>query len=217
MKDREKLTAVGPVKLHFGGSYATGDDQEGLSPAYPGGYSPSWKGPLGATEFIGDGGASGFDVITSTQSTPTNLWTIGAVGEYNPVKALTLKMVLAYAGFSNKKGNCGYAANAGPNGTASPACYGPIYYGKGFTPTVNGLQATNGPGTNDGVTGGSSSTNMAQGTGGLAGKSTLGTEIDLIMYWNVWTNFNINAMAGWFIPTKGDAAGKYMLNFVYSF
>jgi len=207
---------IGPVRLHFGGSYATGDDQSGLSPAYPGGYSPSWKGPLGATEFIGDGGSSGFDVLTSTQSTPTNLWTIGAVGEYNPVKALTLKMVLAFAGFSNKKGNCGYDAN-GTLGSNSFGCYGPIYYGKGFTPTGPTLTQSNGPGTNDGVPNGSSSTSFAQGTGGLAGSSTLGTEIDLIMYWNVWTNFNINAMMGWFVPTKGDLAGKYMLNFVYSF
>ena len=205
---------IGPVTLHFGGTYATGDDQSGVSPAYPGGVSPSWKGPLGATEFIGDAGSSGFDVLTSTQSVPTNLWTIGLAANYNPVKALTLKFVYAFAVFSGKKGNCANNVGSGANG-----CYGPIYMGNGFVPTPGAatLGQSNGPGTQDGVATGAAPALFTQGSGGLAGKSTLGNELDFIAYYNVWTNFNINGMMGWFIPSKGDVAGKYMLNFVYSF
>jgi len=209
---------VGPVTLHFGGSYATGDDQQEWqghnSPAYPGGYSPSWKGPMGATEIIGDAGSSGFDVLTSTQSVPTNLWTLGVYATYNPVKALTLKALYAFAGFSNKKGNCAMEV------IGSNACYGPAYMGGGFKPDLlagSVLFASNGPGTQDGVATGATSTTVVQGTGGLAGSSTLGSEFLFQAFYNVWTNFNINGMMGWFVPTHGDTAGKYMLNFVYSF
>jgi hypothetical protein len=52
---------------------------------------------------------------------------------------------------------------------------------------------------------------------GLLGKSTLGQEIDLKAYYTVWTGFQIQTLAAWLIPSKGDTTGKYILQFYYNF
>ena len=52
---------------------------------------------------------------------------------------------------------------------------------------------------------------------GLIGKSTLGQEIDLKAYYTVWTGFQIQTLAAWLIPSKGDTTGKYILQFYYNF
>jgi hypothetical protein len=65
---------------------------------------------------IGSGGP--FDQIEFTQDSPVNLWTVGGWVTYNPVKALTLKAGAAYAGFTEKNGNC---ANRWPGTSAVSA------------------------------------------------------------------------------------------------
>lgn len=109
---------IGPVVLNLAGSYATGDKRDGgNSEAFPGGLAPSWNGPGGGFELLGSGGP--FDAVEFTQDSMTNLWTLGLWLEYRPIKALWLKAAYAYAGFSNKNGNCA--------GAVSGTCYGPSY------------------------------------------------------------------------------------------
>jgi hypothetical protein len=108
---------IGPVTINIAGSYATGDKRNGGdSEAFPS-LAASWNGPGGGFEMIGSGGP--FDQIEFTQDSPVNLWTVGGWVTYNPVKALTLKAGVAYAGFNEKLGNCSGA----PAGT----CFGPSY------------------------------------------------------------------------------------------
>ena len=121
---------IGPVRLNLVGSYATGDkghtDQTSSS-AYPGGVGPSWNGPSqiagGTYEIIGAAGS--FDVVDTNQDSPTNLWTLGASAEYNPVKALTLRVHYLWAGFVKKTGNC--VTGAPFTATATVGCFGPQY------------------------------------------------------------------------------------------
>jgi hypothetical protein len=111
---------LGPVTINIAGSYATGDKRDGGdSEAFPS-LAASWNGPGGGFEMIGSGGP--FDQIEFTQDSPVNLWTVGGWVTYNPVKALTLKAGAAYAGFTEKNGNC---ANTG--GGLSGSCFGPSY------------------------------------------------------------------------------------------
>jgi hypothetical protein len=185
---------IGPVRLNFVGSYATGDKQNGTnrSNAYPGGPGPSWSGPSqvagGAYELIGEGGR--FDVVTIQQA-PTNLWTAGFSAEYNPVKALNLRVHYLFAGFSQSNGNC---AKAVPG---SVGCFGPAYQGSDFVANGSAL--------------------AGQGNGGLADKSTLGQEIGLLAEYNVWTGFKVQGFTGWLIPSSGSTTGKYILQFLYNF
>ena len=125
---------IGPVRFNFVGSFATGDNRkkDNKSTAFPGGPGPSWSGPSqvagGAYELIGEGGR--FDVFTSTQQANTNLWTIGFSVEYNPVKALNLRLHYLFAGFAKKNGNCARAV------TGSIECFGNFYQGKGYDPAT---------------------------------------------------------------------------------
>jgi hypothetical protein len=183
---------IGPAKLHLIGSYATGDKQDTSghkSSAFPGGPGTSWSGPSRpyAGPFEIIGEGGDFDVV-SVNHTPTGLWTIGAAVEYLPVKALWLRAGYLFIGFSDKNSNCAYTV------TGSIGCFGSSFSGKDYS-TTTGLG----------------------GTGGLAGKSTLGQEIDLKAYYTVWTGFQIQTLAAWLIPTKGDTTGKYVLQFYYNF
>ncbi len=111
---------LGPVTINIAGSYGTGDKRDGGdSEAFPS-LAASWNGPGGGFEMIGSGGV--FDQVEFTQDSPVNLWTVGGWVTYNPVKALTLKAGAAYAGFTEKNGNC---ANTG--GGLSGSCFGPSY------------------------------------------------------------------------------------------
>jgi len=121
---------IGPVRLNLVGSYATGDKGDTTqtsSSAYPGGVGPSWNGPSqvagGTYELIGAAGS--FDVVDISQDSPTNLWTLGASVEYNPVKALTLRLHYLYAGFVKKEGNC--VNTPAFTGTPRVGCFGPQY------------------------------------------------------------------------------------------
>jgi hypothetical protein len=51
----------------------------------------------------------------------------------------------------------------------------------------------------------------------LAGKVALGHEISLRADWDLWTNFKIQAAAGWLIPTEGSTVGEYVLQLYYNF
>ena len=117
---------------------------------------------------------------------------VGFGAEYRPVKALWLRGMYGFAGFTESSANCAFnsAANA-----AGSACYGPSYTGSGFTRT-----AANG-----------------QGIGGLAGKSTLGHEISFRADYDLWTNFKIQGAAGWLIPTGGETVSEYVLQLYYNF
>ncbi len=196
---------IGPVRWNIVGSYATGDKQNTSghkSDAFPGGPGPSWSGPSqvagGAYEIIGEGGR--FDV-KSLDTAMTNLWSIGTSLEYNPVKALLLRVHYLFAGFANKNGNCSTAV------AGSIGCFGPAYYGNGFTltKTINNTAQ--------------SATSLPQGTGGMAGKSSLGQEIGLYAEYLVWTGFKIQGFAGWLVPSGSgnDTTGKYILQFYYNF
>ncbi|HTX52054.1 MAG TPA: hypothetical protein VMD08_01490 [Candidatus Baltobacteraceae bacterium] len=213
--------AWGPFTFNLVGSYASGDDGSGsgTSKAFPGGFSPGWNGPGGFFDLIGNGaGAGQFDIITATESSPTGLWTIGGYATYNPVKAWTLKAGVAYAGWTSKWANCAWAgdgSNGAPayaNGPASPAgatglsetgasCYGPVLFGKGYQ--------SNRPGT------GGNNSNIP--SGGLVGKSSLGTELNLKADWQVYTGFKVQGVAAWLFPTAGDTVQKYAIQFVYDF
>jgi hypothetical protein len=121
---------IGPVRLNIVGSYASGDKGDSTqttSKAFPGGIGPSWNGPSqvagGTYELIGAAGS--FDVVDASQDSPTNLWTIGMSAEYNPVKALTLRLHYLYAGFSKKHGNC--VNEPAFTGTTTVGCFGPQY------------------------------------------------------------------------------------------
>jgi hypothetical protein len=108
---------VGPLTLNLAAAYASGDKQDGgKSEAFPS-IAASWNGPGGGFEMIGSGGV--FDAVEFTQDAPTNLWMVGGWVTYNPVKALTLKLAYAYAGFVETDGNC--------SGAAAGTCYGPTY------------------------------------------------------------------------------------------
>jgi len=183
---------IGPAKLHLVGSYATGDKQDTSghkSTAFPGGPGTSWSGPSkpASGAFEIIGEGGDFDVI-SVNHTPTGLWTLGAAVEYLPVKPLWLRVGYLFIGFSDKQANCAYTVSG------SIGCFGPSFSGKDYTSTTG-----------------------FGGTGGLAGKSTLGQEIDLKAYYTVWTGFQIQTLAAWLIPTKGDTTGKYILQFYYNF
>lgn len=119
---------IGPVTFNIFGSYTTGDKVNGgKSEAMPVGPGPSWSGPGGNLEIIGEGGA--FDVV-NIQHSPTNLWVVGGSLVYYPVKALMVKGALAYAGFTTSKGNCGRGYTAAGVSLVDANCYGPAYNGK---------------------------------------------------------------------------------------
>ena len=108
---------VGPALLHVVGSYATGDKQNGgNSEALPF-ISPSWHGAGGLYELIGNGGA--FDQVVATQAYPAGLWMLGFGAEYRPVKALWLRGMYGFAGFTGSRANCA--------GAAAGTCFGPTY------------------------------------------------------------------------------------------
>jgi hypothetical protein len=183
---------VGPVLIHAVGSYATGDKQNGgKSEAMPW-ISPSWNGAGGLYELLGSGG--NYDATETSQDYPAGLWMLGVGAEYRPVKALWLRAMYGFAGFTETAGNCAF--NKAANATGS-ACYGPSYYGKDFTAT-----AANG-----------------QGIGGVAGKSTLGHEISFRADYDLWTNFKIQGAAGWLLPTASGAStvSEYVLQLYYNF
>jgi len=200
---------VGPVTLNLVGSYASGDDQKGTnnSGAFPGCYSCAWNGPGNAYEMIGNSSAVGFDTVNTTQSSMTNLWTLGTYATYNPVKALELKLAYAYAGFSSKYGNCA-TFRAG-----SVGCYGPLYFGSGFVPNAAGINT----GSTLGAAIPNAASNGNQGTGGLAGSTSLGNEFHILATWQVYTGFKIYGVAAWLIPTHGDTESKYAMMFSYDF
>jgi hypothetical protein len=185
---------VGPVLIHAVGSYATGDKQDGgASEAFP--YiSPSWNGAGGLYEIPGSGGV--FDVITMTQDAPTGLWMVGAGAEYRPVKALWLRFMYGFVGFSNPSANCAFNRSATATGAA---CYGPSYRGTGWNQTATSVN------------------NVRQGVGGLAGKSTMGNDFELRADYDLWTNFKVQGMMGWMVPTAGDTTSKYVLQLYYNF
>jgi hypothetical protein len=188
---------IGPLKLNLLGTYATGDKDKGdghSSSAFPMGPGPSWSGAGGQYELIGEGGA--FDVQSFTSHTPTDLWMLGATLEYVPVKALWLKAAYGFVGFSEKFGNC--ATRTTPNAAGAliqtgAQCYGPIYYGK-----VN-------------------PNNLADKSDSISGRAYLGQEFHLRADYTMWTGFKVQGMAGWFFPSKGDIAGKYILQLLYNF
>lgn len=192
MMDMGVHIPVGPVLIHAVGSYATGDKQNGgRSEAMPW-IAPSWNGAGGLFELIGSGG--NYDATETTQDYPAGLWMLGVGAEYRPVKALWLRGMYGFAGFTESSANCAFNKNTSPVGTT---CYGPSYTGKGFTQTTTSGQA--------------------QGIGGLAGKSTLGHEISFRADYDLWTNFKIQGAAGWLIPTGGETVSEYVLQLYYNF
>lgn len=181
---------VGPVLIHAVGSYSTGDKQNGgKSEAMPW-ISPSWNGAGGLYELIGSGG--NYDATETSQDYPAGLWMLGAGAEYRPVKALWLRGMYGWAGWTTNSANCAFNRSAT---AAGGACYGASYRGTGFTQT-----ATNG-----------------QGIGGQAGASSFGQEISFRADYDLWTNFKIQGAAGWLIPSGGDTVAEYVLQLYYNF
>jgi hypothetical protein len=181
---------VGPVLIHAVGSYATGDKQNGgKSEAMPW-ISPSWNGAGGLYELVGSGG--NYDATETSQDFPAGLWMLGTGVEYRPVKALWLRAMYGFVGFSNTSANCAFNKSATAGGGQ---CYGASYQGAGFTPT-----ASNG-----------------QGIGGIAGKSTFGQEVSLRADYDLWTNFKIQTAAGWLFPGGGSTVSEYVVQLYYNF
>jgi hypothetical protein len=52
---------------------------------------------------------------------------------------------------------------------------------------------------------------------GMVGKSSLGQEFSLRADYDLWTNFKVQGQLGWFVPSKGDTAGEYVLQLLYNF
>jgi hypothetical protein len=181
---------VGPVLIHVVGSYATGDKQNGgKSEAMPW-ISPSWNGAGGLYELIGSGG--NYDATETSQDYPAGLWMLGAGAEYRPVKALWLRGMYGFVGWTTNSANCAFNANTTATGSA---CYGPSYQGTGFR-----SNATNG-----------------QGVGGQAGKSTFGQELSFRADYDLWTNFKIQTAAGWLFPGGGSTVSEYVVQLYYNF
>jgi len=193
---------IGPITWSIVGSYATGDKQDGgsSSNAFPGGYSPAWNGPGSQYDWIGNSGASGLDAIASFASGITNIWTVGTYVDYKPVKALNLRASYAYIGFAQAEGNCAWLTPA-DIARGQMLCYGPQITSKGFVsaPTLTTLGGF-----------------VNVGQGGLAGKSTLGNDMELRADYQLWTGFTITGVAAWLVPTTGDTAAKYGIEFVYN-
>jgi len=184
---------VGPLLFHVVGSYATGDKQNGGNSEAMPWIAPGWSGAGGLYEIVGGGGA--FDAVDVTQDFPAGLWMMGFGAEYRPVKALWLRAMYGYAGFTSKRSNCAYN-----NGKVLGACYGASYQGKGYTaPTVVGGVVT------------------AGGEGGMAGEATLGHEIGLRADYDVWTNFKIQGAAAWLLVPTGSTVQEYILQLLYNF
>lgn len=180
---------IGPMKLNLLGTYASGDSQKGVGTKS--GAFPIGPGP----SWSGAGGqyeligeGGAFDVVNATQHGPTGLWMLGATLEYVPVKPLWLKLAYGYIGFSNKNANCA-------NDFTVVA---------GVLTQIAGTQCY-GP------------VYYGQPSNPIAGKSTLGQEIDLRADYTMWTGFKVQAMAGWLVPSAGDTMGKYILQFLYNF
>ena len=186
---------VGPVLFHVVGSYATGDKQNGGDSEAMPYIDPSWNGAGGLYEIVGSGGV--FDAVENSQDYPAGLWMLGGGAEYRPVKALWLRAMYGFVGFTSKRANCAYSSSK-----VNGACFGPSYGGDGYVaPTVGaGVAVPNG-----------------QGIGGIAGKSYLGHEINLRADYDLWTNFKIQANAGWLVPSEGDTMGEYVLQLLYNF
>jgi len=185
---------VGPVLIHAVGSYATGDKQNGgKSEAMPW-ISPSWNGAGGLYELIGSGG--NYDATETSQDYPAGLWMLGAGLEYRPVKALWLRGMYGWAGWTTNSANCAFNRAATAAGTP---CYGPSYQGNGWARTTT---AAGSP---------------SQGVGGLAGKSSFGQEISFRADYDLWTNFKIQGAAGWLIPSGGETVSEYVLQLYYNF
>jgi len=186
---------VGPVLIHAVGSYATGDKQNGgKSEAMPW-ISPSWNGAGGLYELVGSGG--NYDATETSQDYPAGLWMLGAGAEYRPVKALWLRGMYGWAGWTTNSANCAFNRSATAAGSA---CYGPSYQGTGYVRTTAPAATT-----------------PNQGIGGLAGKSSFAQEISFRADYDLWTNFKIQAAAGWLIPTDGDTVSEYVLQLYYNF
>jgi len=165
---------IGPVVLNLGGSYASGDKQNGgKSEAMPF-ISPGWNGAGNGVfnEIFGSGGA--FDAVEYSQDFPAGTWELAASLEYRPVKALWLRAAYSYISFTQSSANCAFLK------TATTNCFGPIY------PQ-------------------------------LAGKTSLGNEINLRADWDVWTGFKVQGELGWLIPSSGKTAGEYILQLLYNF
>ncbi len=119
---------IGPALIHVVGSYATGDKQNGGDSEAMPYIAPSWNGAGGLYEIIGSGGA--FDQVDVTQDYPAGLWMLGGGAEYRPVKALWLRAMYGFAGFTDKKANCAFTEGV------ARACFGPTYRGKGYNATT---------------------------------------------------------------------------------
>jgi hypothetical protein len=51
----------------------------------------------------------------------------------------------------------------------------------------------------------------------LAGKNTLGNELSFRADYELYTGFKVMSTIGWFIPSRGDTAQEYALQFLYYF
>lgn len=186
---------VGPLLVHVVGSYASGDKQNGGDSEAMPYISPSWNGAGGLYEIVGSGGT--FDQVEAGQDYPAGLWMLGGGAEYRPVKALWLRAMYGFVGFTNKRANCAFV-----DSRVAGACFGPSYGGKDYVLPVAGADGKVVNGT---------------GVGGVAGKSYLGHEISLRADYDLWTNFKIQGNASWLIPSEGDTLGEYVLQLLYSF
>ena len=53
---------------------------------------------------------------------------------------------------------------------------------------------------------------------GRHGRTTdLGQEIGFRADYDLWTNFKVQGKAGWLVPSEGDTAHEYVLQFLYNF
>jgi len=225
--------AIGPFTVNLVGSYATGDTGKSngqTDSAFPGGFSPAWNGPGGFYDLIGNGAGNGqFDILTTTTSSPTGLWTIGLYGTYNPVKAVKLSLGWAYAGWVSKWANCawaGYPFSAYPaaiNGVPLPpsGVATTVPAGNGLTaPESSGASTSGAACYGPWIQGkGYSVTKTGLGQGGLVGATSLGNEINLKADWQVYTGFKIQGVTAWLIPTVSgqNTEAKYAIQAVYDF
>ncbi len=179
---------IGPVKLNLLGTYASGDKGNGTS------NSTSNAFPLGpGPSWSGSGGQ--YELIGEGGA-----FDVYSMTQHGPTGLWMLGATLEYVPVK--------------------ALWTKLWWGyAGFTSKWANCAWAYNPNTG-GINPGASCFGpvyIGKPSDNMIGKSGLGNEFGIRADYTMWTGFKIQAMAGWLVPSAGDVAGKYILQFLYNF